>query len=58
MISEPNGPFVNLSRLNVDKYATDPQVNRNLFEYIFYHEGDMKIAHQVSHKIIFINVTF
>uniref|UniRef100_A0A915Q3P7 Tetratricopeptide repeat protein 8 n=1 Tax=Setaria digitata TaxID=48799 RepID=A0A915Q3P7_9BILA len=48
MISEPDGPFVNLSRLNVDKYAADPQVNRNLFEYIFYHEGDMKVAHQIA----------
>ncbi|VDN24566.1 unnamed protein product [Gongylonema pulchrum] len=34
MISQPDGPFVNLSRLNVDKYATDPQVNRTIFEYI------------------------
>ncbi|VDK68413.1 unnamed protein product [Onchocerca ochengi] len=48
MISEPNGPFVNLSRLNVDKYAADSQVNRNLFEYVFYHEGDMKVAHQIA----------
>ncbi|KAL3984822.1 Tetratricopeptide repeat protein 8 [Acanthocheilonema viteae] len=48
IISEPNGPFVNLSRLNIDKYATDPQVNRNLFEYVFYHEGDMKVAHQIA----------
>ncbi|VIO97918.1 Uncharacterized protein BM_BM6009 [Brugia malayi] len=48
MISEPNGPFVNLSRLNIDKYAIDPCVNRNLFEYVFYHEGDMKIAHQIA----------
>ncbi|VDP13673.1 unnamed protein product [Onchocerca flexuosa] len=48
MISEPNGPFVNLSRLNVDKYAADSQVNRNLFEYVFYHEADMKVAHQIA----------
>ncbi|KAM3717572.1 Tetratricopeptide repeat protein [Dirofilaria immitis] len=48
MISEPNGPFVNLSRLNIDKYAADSQVNRSLFEYIFYHESDMKVAHQIA----------
>ncbi|XGW06040.1 hypothetical protein V3C99_016406 [Haemonchus contortus] len=48
MASDPEGPFVNLSRLNVDKYAADPLVNRQLFEYVFYHEGDMKIAHQIA----------
>ncbi|VDK80386.1 unnamed protein product [Litomosoides sigmodontis] len=48
MLSEPNGSFVNLSRLNIDKYAANPQVNRNLFEYVFYYEGDMRMAHQIA----------
>ncbi|VDL72728.1 unnamed protein product [Nippostrongylus brasiliensis] len=48
MASDPSGPFVNLARLNVDKYAADPLVNRQLFEYVFYHEGDVKIAHQIA----------
>lgn len=48
MLSQSDGPFVNLSRLNVDKYAADPQINRTLFDYVFYHEGDMKIAHHVG----------
>jgi hypothetical protein len=39
--------FLNLSRLNIDKYAADPTVNRYLFEYVFLHENDMKAAHQV-----------
>lgn len=48
MIAQQEGPFVNLARLNVEKYAADPQVNRYLFEYVFLHEGDVKIAHQVG----------
>ncbi|KAI6220994.1 hypothetical protein M3Y99_01569800 [Aphelenchoides fujianensis] len=40
--------FLNLSRLNVDKYAADLTVNRQLFEYVFLHEGDMKAAHQIA----------
>lgn len=52
MVSQPDGPFVNLARLNVDKYAADPQVNRALFEYVFYHEGDMKVAHHVSRPCV------
>jgi hypothetical protein len=41
------GQFLNLARLNVEKYARDPAVNRHLFDYVFYHEADMKTAHQV-----------
>uniref|UniRef100_A0A914CYQ0 Tetratricopeptide repeat protein 8 n=1 Tax=Acrobeloides nanus TaxID=290746 RepID=A0A914CYQ0_9BILA len=48
MIAQQEGPFLNLARLNIDKYATDPQVNRYLFDYVFLHEGDMKIAHQIA----------
>ncbi|VDN56013.1 unnamed protein product [Dracunculus medinensis] len=48
MVSQKDGPFLNLSRLNVDKYANDPLLSRLLFEYVFYHEGDMKIAHQIA----------
>uniref|UniRef100_A0A0K0F3T8 Tetratricopeptide repeat protein 8 (inferred by orthology to a human protein) n=1 Tax=Strongyloides venezuelensis TaxID=75913 RepID=A0A0K0F3T8_STRVS len=48
MIAQKEGPFVNLARLNIDKYASDNSVNKYLFEYVFYHEGDMKIAHQIA----------
>ncbi|VDO73148.1 unnamed protein product [Heligmosomoides polygyrus] len=51
MASDPDGPFVNLARLNVEKYAADPLVNRQLFEYVFYHEGDIKMAHQVIPRL-------
>ncbi|CAD6196436.1 unnamed protein product [Caenorhabditis auriculariae] len=48
MASGFDGQFVNLARLNIDKYAADPQVNRQLFEYVFYHENDIKVAHQIA----------
>lgn len=50
MIAQQDGNFVNLARLNIDKYASDPTVNRYLFEYVFLHEGDMKVAHQVCSR--------
>ncbi|KAI6190634.1 hypothetical protein M3Y97_00140000 [Aphelenchoides bicaudatus] len=40
--------FLNLSRLNIDKYAADTTVNRYLFEYVFLHENDVKTAHQIA----------
>ncbi|TKR64481.1 hypothetical protein L596_025004 [Steinernema carpocapsae] len=48
MASQPDGPFVNLARLNIEKYAGDPNLNRQLFEYVFYHVGDIKVAHQIA----------
>lgn len=55
MVAQQEGPFLNLARLNVEKYATDFQVNRYLFEYVFLHEGDVKIAHQVWGNLSRIN---
>ncbi|CAI2353605.1 unnamed protein product [Caenorhabditis sp. 36 PRJEB53466] len=48
MAAGADGEFVNLARLNIDKYAADPQVNRQLFEYVFYFVNDIKIAHQIA----------
>ncbi|MFH4975638.1 hypothetical protein AB6A40_002347 [Gnathostoma spinigerum] len=48
MVAQSDGPFVNLARLNVDKYAKEPGLSRLLFEYVFYTEGDMKLAHQIA----------
>ncbi len=48
MLSNPDGKFINLARLNIDKYGADRLLNRALFEYIFYHEGDIRMAHQLA----------
>ncbi|XP_054056268.1 tetratricopeptide repeat protein 8 isoform X2 [Rissa tridactyla] len=42
MITNPDGPFINLSRLNLAKYAQKPKLAKALFEYIFHHENDVK----------------
>ncbi|XP_068948499.1 tetratricopeptide repeat protein 8 isoform X2 [Petaurus breviceps papuanus] len=44
MLTNPDGPFINLSRLNLTKYAQKPKFAKALFEYIFHHENDVKNA--------------
>lgn len=53
MVAQKDGPFVNLARLNLEKYGSDKSINRYLFEYAFFHEGDIKISHQVVILILF-----
>ena len=42
MLSTPDGPFINLGRLNLSKYAQKNTLARSLFEYIFHHENDVR----------------
>ncbi|XP_015789086.1 tetratricopeptide repeat protein 8-like [Tetranychus urticae] len=42
--SYDDGPFINLARLNIAKYATLPVLSKSLFEYILYKEGDVRHA--------------
>ncbi|XP_051240695.1 tetratricopeptide repeat protein 8 isoform X2 [Dicentrarchus labrax] len=42
MLTNPDGPFINLSRLNLAKYSQKPNLSRTLFEFIFHHENDVK----------------
>ncbi|OXU24111.1 hypothetical protein TSAR_010125 [Trichomalopsis sarcophagae] len=44
MLTEPGGPFIQLSRLNISKYASQPSIAKPLFEYIYYHEHDPRYA--------------
>uniref|UniRef100_A0A8P4GN44 Tetratricopeptide repeat protein 8 n=1 Tax=Dicentrarchus labrax TaxID=13489 RepID=A0A8P4GN44_DICLA len=44
MLTNPDGPFINLSRLNLAKYSQKPNLSRTLFEFIFHHENDVKNA--------------
>lgn len=41
MLSEPGGPFIQLSKLNLNKYAAQPSLAKPLFEYIYYHEHEI-----------------
>ncbi|XP_069494059.1 tetratricopeptide repeat protein 8 isoform X2 [Ambystoma mexicanum] len=44
MLTNPDGPFINISRLNLGKYAQKPNLAKALFEYIFHHVNDVKNA--------------
>ena len=47
MLSSPE-QFINLSRLNFSKYAETQNLAKPLFEYIFYHENDIRNALQLA----------
>ncbi|KAG1674550.1 Tetratricopeptide repeat protein 8 [Nymphon striatum] len=44
MLSNIDGPFINIARLNLTKYAADSAIVKPLFEYLYYHENDVKHA--------------
>ncbi|MEE6494308.1 hypothetical protein FKM82_017084 [Ascaphus truei] len=48
MLTNPDGAFINLSRLNLAKYAQEPSLAKTLFEYIFHHENDVKNALELA----------
>ncbi|XP_043929794.1 tetratricopeptide repeat protein 8 [Protopterus annectens] len=48
MLTNSDGPFINLSRLNISKYAQKPNMAKGLFEYIFHHENDVKNALELA----------
>lgn len=48
MLSTPDGPFINLARLNFSKYAARPNLAKALFEYIFHHENDVRNALELA----------
>lgn len=44
MLSEPGGPFINVDKLDLRKYAARPMLARALCDYIIYNEHNMKKA--------------
>lgn len=42
MVSQIDGPFINISRLNFPKYASDKQLSKLLFNYIYYQQNDIR----------------
>ena len=44
MLSQPDGPFINLSKINFQKYAGRGNLAKALFEYILVHENDVRNA--------------
>jgi tetratricopeptide repeat protein 8 len=48
LISEPGGPFINIDRLDLKKYADHPVLSRILFEYILYQLNNPKKALELA----------
>ncbi|EDV29838.1 Tetratricopeptide repeat protein 8 [Trichoplax sp. H2] len=48
MLSQPDGPFINVARLNLSKYASRPNLSKVLFEYLFHHENDIRSALELA----------
>jgi len=48
MLEGPDEQFINLTRLNFNKYSEIPNLAKPLFEYIFYHENDIRNALQLA----------
>jgi len=42
MLSTPDGPFIQISRLNLPKYAQNQAIAPALFEHLFYHANDVR----------------
>ena len=51
MLSQKDGPFINLARLNIGKYCGRPNVAKALFEYIFYHENSIREALDLAAQV-------
>ena len=52
MLSQPDGPFINMARLNVGKYASRPNIAKALFEYILYHENRVREAMDLASQVV------
>ncbi|XP_055642217.1 tetratricopeptide repeat protein 8 isoform X1 [Toxorhynchites rutilus septentrionalis] len=41
---DPTGPLFHISRLHPDKYAEKDSISKPLFQYLYYHEGEIRKA--------------
>mmetsp|Transcript_1792 Transcript_1792/g.6239 ORF Transcript_1792/g.6239 Transcript_1792/m.6239 type:complete len:507 (+) Transcript_1792:246-1766(+) len=48
MLAEPGGPFVNVEKLDLRKYAARPYLARVLCDYITYHDHNPKKAQELA----------
>ena len=42
MLSTPDGPFIQVGRLNLQKYAQNSAIAPALFEHLFHHANDIR----------------
>ncbi|KAI2808173.1 Tetratricopeptide repeat protein 8 [Blomia tropicalis] len=49
-LQESGGSFLNVERLNVDRYARMHNISKSLFEYIFHNQGNVRVALNLATK--------
>lgn len=54
IVSQLDGPFIQISRLNLAQYALKKGVAKPLFEYIFYHENDIRNV-SINHTFLCVS---
>ena len=52
LLSQPDGPFINLARLNIGKYSKQPNISKALFEYVFHHENSIREAMELASQAL------
>ena len=48
MLTEPGGPFINVDKLDLRKYATRPALAKVLCDYIIYHDHNPRKALELA----------
>ena len=48
MLSTPDGPFIQVGRLNLSKYAQKQEIARSLFEHLFHHANDIRTVRKIQ----------
>lgn len=48
MLTEADGPFIDMSKMDLSKYAKRPTLAKALFEYLFYHENNVRSALELA----------
>ncbi|OQR71248.1 tetratricopeptide repeat protein 8-like [Tropilaelaps mercedesae] len=48
MLSQVGQPFINVARLNISKYGQKPALAKALFNYIYYHENEIRHALELA----------
>jgi tetratricopeptide repeat protein 8 len=55
MLSTPDGPFIQVGRLNLPKYAQNSAIAPALFEHLFHHANDIRTV-GINHRQNLISV--
>jgi hypothetical protein len=60
MLSTPDGPFIQIGRLNLPKYSKNQSISPSLFEYLFYHANDVRTVEHMHMSNIdnYISIVF